>query len=146
MRLLASLLWDQNGRSLILYLDNILVFNRSLEEHRTNLRDLFAVFRKDILYVHATKSRFGVKEVEFLGHKVSTDGLHIQTRLVNAITKWPIPSSTKHIQEFVGLANYYRRFVKSCAEIMRPTTYLLWARHFRWDVAQANSFQRIKKG
>ena len=102
-RLLSTLLQKINGDCLVLFLDDILVYSKSIEEHKQHLRKLFHILRSNRLYAKLSKCSIGVSEVEFLGHKINASGVHTQKRLVDAVIEWPIPRSIKDVQSFLGI-------------------------------------------
>lgn len=144
-RLMSSLLRDLNGECLVLFLDDVLVYSKSVEEHKVHLRRLFEILQKNKLYVKRTKCAIGVDVVDFLGYRVSKEGVHMQQRLIDAILDWPVPTSVKDIQSFLGLSGFYRRFIKNYAGIVRPIQDLVRQKRFQWEDEQANAFRVLKK-
>lgn len=102
------------------YLDDILVFSRSEKEHHIHLHQVFERLRENGLVISPTKCQFGVKEIDFLGHHVNRSGVYPLHKKVQAITDFPKPTSTKGLQEFLGMINFYHRFVPHAAAIMQP--------------------------
>ena len=98
------------------YIDDLLVASSSSEEHYSHLKHLF---RKLDEY-GVDKYVFGVGSVEFLGHYVSTDGIVPLPAKIKAITDFPVPNSLRQLRRYLGLINFYRRFVPSCAYIIQP--------------------------
>lgn len=107
------------------YIDDILVFSTSAEDHELHLRQVFTRLRKYGLVVNGSKSEFGVSSLDFLGHRVDSRGISPPTARVEAILQFPRPTTTKKLREFLGLANYYRRFIPHCAAILQPLHALL---------------------
>ncbi len=136
-RMLSTLLHELNGECLVLFLDDVLVYSKDIQEHRQKLRKLFSILRENKLYAKKSKCSIGVSEVEFLGHKVDSDGIHMQDRHIQAIREWPKLNSVKEVQQFLGLANYYRRFVKGFARIAQPISDLVRKHNYRWEGEQA---------
>ncbi|KAF0756384.1 hypothetical protein AaE_004653 [Aphanomyces astaci] len=101
-------------------MDDICVFSRTIEEHVDHLRSICTVLRTEKLYARPSKCSFGIDSVNFLGHTISKDGLHVDQSKVRAIEKWPEPQSSKDVMSFVGLASYYRKFIPDFAELVRP--------------------------
>ncbi|POM81488.1 DNA/RNA polymerase [Phytophthora palmivora] len=104
----------------VVYLDDICVFSKSMEEHVEHLRAVCEVLRRKQLYTHLSKCSFGQTEVAFLGHMVSQAGISVDPRKTEAITKYPTPTNRKELLSFLGLAGYYRRFIYDFAELARP--------------------------
>ncbi|GKA81418.1 putative reverse transcriptase domain-containing protein [Tanacetum coccineum] len=94
----------------IVFIDDILVFSKSKEEHEEHLRTVLQILRQEKLYAKFSKCEFWLSKVAFLGHIVSAEGITMDPAKVEAITKWPRPTSVTEVRSFLGLAGYYRRF------------------------------------
>eukprot|EP00178_Gracilaria_changii_P003742 TRINITY_DN1564_c0_g2_i1.p1 TRINITY_DN1564_c0_g2~~TRINITY_DN1564_c0_g2_i1.p1 ORF type:complete len:336 (+),score=33.80 TRINITY_DN1564_c0_g2_i1:769-1776(+) len=143
-RLIASALRHLNGRCLVLYIDDILVYSKSIEKHKRHIRQILLALRQNKLYAKLSKCAFGVRKVEFLGFNVSKKSVSTQDRLVSFIQDWPTPTIIKNIQQFVGLTNFYRGFVRGYADLLRPLTDLLRSHVFEWTPMQQSAFKAIK--
>ncbi len=134
----------------IVYLDDILVYSKSPEEHEQHLNTVLSLLQRHQLYAKQSKCEFGVTQTEFLGHIVSADGISVDPVKVAAVKDWPVPSTVKHVRSFLGLANYYRRFVKNFSSIAAPLTHLTSDAghdkkgHVSWGPAQQSAFDAIK--
>ncbi|CAI5460341.1 unnamed protein product [Closterium sp. Yama58-4] len=95
----------------VVYLDDILIYSKNMKEHVEHLRKVFEILRKNKFYVKLSKSDFALKKVQFLGHMVSAEGIHVDPRKIEAVKKWKVPENVKELQQFLGFANYYNRFV-----------------------------------
>ena len=144
-RLMASLIRELNGECVVLCLDDVLVYSKSIREHKTHLRRLFDILRKHKLYAKRRKCSIGVSSVDFLGYKVSKEGAFMQERLIKAIVEWPKPSNIKDVQSLLGLANFYRRFIQGYAGIVRPMLDLVRYKSFQWLEEQEKSFTQLKQ-
>ena len=144
-RLLATLLQELNGECLVLFLDDLLIYSRSIEEHKHHLRRLFEILRNNKLYCKRSKCVIGAAEVSYLGHRVSKNGIAMESRLVNAVLEWPQPKDIRDVQSFLGLANYYRKFIRGYANIVRPITDLLRGKDFKWEQLQEDAFAKLKE-
>ena len=102
------------------YLDDILVFSRSLQDHLTHLRVVIRKLVEAGLKLKPSKCHFARRELEYLGHVVGRGGLRTNPRLVEAVKKFPTPSNLREVRQFLGLASYYRRFVHNFARIATP--------------------------
>ena len=109
---------------IVCYLDDILIFSRNEKEHVDHLRKFFQLIRSSQLVINRSKCEFFRKEVEFLGHTVSKDKIHMQPSKLKAISDWPVPRSRKQLQSFLGLCNYYRSFISNYSSIATPLTNL----------------------
>ena len=139
------MLRDLNGECLLLFLDDVLVYSRTEEEHAQHLRRLFDFLRTKKLYAKRSKCCIGVAEVDFLGYKFSEKGIDMQDRLKEAILDWPTPNAVKEVQQFIGLANYYKKFINGNARIFRPVSDLVRKNCFEWKKEQVNTFSMLKE-
>lgn len=109
------------------------------------MRTHFDILRREKLYCHLTKCHFGQSEVKFLGHTISAKGLAVDTRKTEAIAKWPTPVNQKQRQSFLGLAGYYRRFIRDYATLALPLGPLIKKEHvWTWGPEQTRAFEEIK--
>nr|GEZ61849.1 putative reverse transcriptase domain-containing protein [Tanacetum cinerariifolium] len=109
----------------IMFIDDILVFSKSKEEHKDHLRTVLQTLRQEKLYAKFSKYEFWLSSVAFLGHIVSAEGIMMDPAKVEAITKWPRPTSVTEVRSFLGLAGYYRRFVDGFSRLALPLTKLM---------------------
>ncbi|PKI46331.1 hypothetical protein CRG98_033274 [Punica granatum] len=133
-------------RFVVVYLDDIIVYSRLLEDHVEHLRQVFEVFRENSLYVKREKCAFAKREVPFLSHNVGGGRVRMDPSKVASIMEWESPTKVTELRSFLGLANYYRRFIKGYSNITVPLTDLLKkARAWEWtDECQA-AFDRLKR-
>ena len=118
-------LMDQATQQLpgiFVYLDNILVASESPEVHARHLRLLFTALKRFGLVIDRAKCVFGVKELEFLGHLVSPNGIRPLGEKVRAVRQFQQPKTVKALQRFLGMLNFYRRFLPNIASVLRPLT------------------------
>lgn len=104
------------------YLDDLLMFSINQQEHLKHLKLLFQRLDEYGLIINKNKCEFGVTEINFLGHRLDQHGLRPLEKKVNAIQNFPQPSSIRKLREFLGLINFYRRFIPHCAQILKPLT------------------------
>jgi len=130
----------------VVYIDNILVYSNSMEEHVEHLRKVFQRLRENKLYAKFEKCEFGVSEVDFLGHRITQEGLKIDDRKVKAILDWELPKSVPALRSFLGLASYYCKFIKNFAKIATPLTNLLKksSETYEWEDACNEAFETLK--
>jgi hypothetical protein len=107
------------------YLDDIIVASKSLEQHEKDVEDVFCRLRSPGLVINGEKCKFAVREVQFLGHHVTVEWIWPLPDRVAAVQDHPKTSTVKQLQAFLGVVNFYRRFVPAAAKILRPLTDLL---------------------
>jgi hypothetical protein len=117
-----------------------------LEEHAEHLRKVFQRLRENNLYAKLEKSEFGVMEVDFLGHRITQEGLKMDDHKVKAILDWEPPKSVPALRSFLELASYYRKFIKNFAKIAAPLTNLLKksAITYEWEKTCGEAFETLK--
>ena len=111
MALMHQVLQPYLDRSVVVFLDDILVYSKTLEEHVQHVRQVLQQLRQHRLYAKLSKCAFGLHEVDFLGHVVSKDGVKVDPKKTKAIEEWPTPTTPTQERSFLGLAGYYRRFM-----------------------------------
>jgi hypothetical protein len=132
------------GKSVLVYLDDILVFSKTPAEHETHLRQVLALLRKHQLYAKRKKCVFNQPEVSFLGHLVGAEGVRADLIKTSVIATWPEPPNKKELQSFLGLANWFRKFVQGYANMVRPLTSLTGNVPYVWDAACSAAFAAVK--
>ncbi|CAI7851259.1 unnamed protein product [Closterium sp. NIES-53] len=96
-------------------------------------------------YVKLSKSDFALKKVQYFGHMVSAEGVHVDPRKIEAVKKWKVPENVKELQQFIGFANYYNRFVSQYAKIAVPLTDLLKKdTPFKWDTPHQHAMEQLQ--
>ncbi|KAJ9557756.1 hypothetical protein OSB04_012370 [Centaurea solstitialis] len=132
-------------KSVIVFIDDILVYSKSEAEHATHLREMLELLRKEKLYAKFSKCEFWLRRVQFLGHVISGDGVSVEPSKIEAIQKWEQPKNASEIRSFLGLAGYYRRFIRDFSKIAVPLTSLTRKDvKFVWSEAQGDAFQTLK--
>ena len=124
MSVMNHIFQDFLDKFVIVYLDDILIYSKTIEEHTEHLKNVLMRLREQKFYGKLSKCDFAVNEVEYLGHIISSNGISVEKEKVKAISEWPRPKSKRDVQSFLGLVNYYRRFIKSCSRIAKPLTLL----------------------
>ena len=102
------------------YIDDIIIFSNSFEEHLEHLELIFDRLRQANLTLKPSKCVFAASEVIYLGHKFSTTGIKVDESKINTVTQFPIPKTQKNVRSFLGLCNYYRKFVQGYSTIAVP--------------------------
>lgn len=145
-RLLDGVLRGLKPKKCCVYLDDIIVYSKDMEQHVSRLREVFDRLREARLSLSIDKCHFARTEVKYLGHIISAEGVRTDPRLTSAVRDFVTPRTVKHLQSFLGLCNYYRKFVKGFAEIARPLTSLLRKGvKFEWTSQCQEAFDRLKQ-
>ena len=115
------------GKFVLVYLDDIFVMSRTPEEHEQHLGIVLQILRENGLKAKLSKCEFNKAELHFLGHVIGKDGVAVDPAKIAVIEKWPLPKSLKELQSFVGLANYFKKFVDHFSFVVAPLTALTGA-------------------
>ncbi|GJV77235.1 putative reverse transcriptase domain-containing protein [Tanacetum coccineum] len=110
----------------ILFIDDILIYSKLEEEHEIHLKTILDLRNKEKLYVKFSKCEFWLKEVQFLGHVVNCDGIHVDPSKVESVKNWKTPELPTEIRSFLGLAGYYQIFIKNLSKIAKPLTFVIY--------------------
>ena len=145
-KMMERVLGQCRNKIFIFYLDDILIFAKGWDDLMKKLNVIVIALEKAGLTLNLTKCVFGVDLVEYLGFILTTEGIEPGERKVRAIKEFPTPTNATEIRRFIGLASFFRRFVKGFAEIAAPLTRLTKADvKFEWLAAQINAFDTIKE-
>jgi len=144
-RAMNSMFKDKIDRYVLVYLDDILVFSKTPEEHVHHLRSVLQTLREHQYYIKPTKCDFFKPELKYLGHIVSAEGIKPDPKKVEAIAKWPVPNDTHQLRTFLGLSNYFRRFIQGYSKLVLPLTDLLQhTTPYRWTPQCQHAFDTLK--
>lgn len=124
-RVMDNVLKDLQNEVCLVYLDDIIVFSTSLQEHMVNLEKVFKKLRESNFKIQLDKSEFLKLETEFLGHVITTEGVKPNPNKIKAIANYPLPKTITEIKRFLGLLGYYRKFIPDFARITKPMTQCL---------------------
>jgi hypothetical protein len=146
MYLVNSVFMPELDKFVVVFIDDILTYSRSIEEHEEHLRIVLQWLREHQLYAKFSKCEFWIKEVPFLGHVVLPEGITVDPGMVKEVLEWKPPTTVSEVQSFLGLADYYRRFIPNFSKIVKPITKFLkkgnkYVSSEAWDEA----FQHLKK-
>ena len=138
---LRGLTWN----NCLVYLDDIICFSRMFEQHICDLNDIFKRLRQANLRLKIAKCNFACKEIKYLGHIISNTGIRTNPELTDKIRNYPTPTNLKQLRGFVGLAQYYRKFIRDFSIIARPLYDLTKkAVKFTWTAECAHTFEILK--
>jgi hypothetical protein len=136
---------NENDKFIVIYLDDIIVFSDSDDQHLKHLRKVFQKCRKFCISLNPKKSNFGMQEGKLLGHIISKEGIKIDPNRVEAILNIDTPKSKKEVQSFLGKVNFLRRFIPNLAEITKYITNMLRkGNEIKWNPEARKSFEDIK--
>ena len=145
MRLMNEVLRAFIGRFVVVYFDDILIYSKSLEDHLDHLRAVLDALRDARLFGNLEKCTFCTDRVSFLGYVVTPQGIQVDQAKVEAIHSWPVPTTVTQVRSFLGLAGFYRRFVKNFSTIAAPLHELTKkGTTFTWAAAQQDAFSVLK--
>ena len=149
-RAMAKVMRNVNWKACVLFMDDILIFGRTVEEHNKNLDSVLAALETNGLKALPVKCCLLKEEVGFLGHIIDRNGIRIDPKKTEAMEKYPKPSNRKELQRFLGLCtagNYQRRFIKDFAKIARPLYELTSKKinRFEWNEAHEQAFIELNK-
>ncbi|CAC5365554.1 unnamed protein product [Mytilus coruscus] len=140
--ILSGLQWE----ICIIYLDDIIVFSKSFEEHITRLQEVFDRFQLGGLKIAPKKCFIFQKKVSFLGHVVNAEGISPDPIKIEAVQSWPMPTNVKDVRSFLGTCSYYRKFIKDFSKIARPLHRLTDKNViFKWNAECETAFNILKK-
>ena len=145
-RLMGHILRGLEYRFALIYIDDVIIFSKSVEEHLSHLEEVFRRLREANVKLNPKKCNFVKQKVEYLGHVVTPDGISPNPDKVRVVQEFPTPSNLKELRNFLGLANYYRRFVKGCSHIAAPLNALTRKGvSFKWSEQCAVAFDKLKR-
>lgn len=143
--LVNDVLRDFLNQYVFVFLDDILIFSPTLEIHRYHVRQVLQRLQENQLFVKAEKCDFHKESVSFLGFVISPGAIEMDPNKVKAVSQWPTPSSRRELQQFLGFANFYRRFIRNFSSIALPLTTLTSSkRTFKWTCETEMAFSKLK--
>jgi hypothetical protein len=144
--LMNTILQPLLRRGVLVFIDDILVYSKDLHSHLALLRQVFQILTQHQLKIKRSKCKFLQPQLVYLGHEISGAGVKTDQKNIAAVAKWPSPENLKQVRGFLGLAGYYRKFVRNFGIISRPLTDLLKKSSvFRWTALEEASFVALKQ-
>nr|GEW68819.1 putative reverse transcriptase domain-containing protein [Tanacetum cinerariifolium] len=129
----------------IVFIDDILIYSKTQKEHVEHLRLVLELLKKEKLYAKFSKYEFWLREIQFLGHVINGNGIHVNPSKIKAVKNWKALRTLTEIRSFLGLARYYRRLIENFSKIAKPLTILTQkCKTFDWGEEQELAFQTLK--
>ena len=145
-RLMGHILRGLEYRFALIYIDDIIIFSKSVEEHLSHLEEVFKRLREANVKLNPKKCSFVKPIVKYLGHVVTPDGISPDSDKVRVVQDFPTPTNLKQLRTFLGLANYYRRFIRGFSHIARPLNALTKKGvKFCWTQSCDDAFDKLKR-
>ncbi|GJR37571.1 putative reverse transcriptase domain-containing protein [Tanacetum coccineum] len=133
-------------RFVIVFIDDILIYSKSIKEHEGYLKLILKLLKEEELYAKFSKCEFWLLNVQFLGHVIDSESIHVDPAKIESIKDWASPKTPTEIYQFLGLAGYYRRFIEGFSKIVRPMTKLSQKSvKFDWGEKAEAAFQLLKQ-
>jgi hypothetical protein len=132
-------------RFVLVFFDDILVYSKTLNDHLAHLREVLAVLKNHTLYAKQSKCKFGVPQIDYLGHLISCEGVKADPSKLESMAAWPLPRNIKSLRGFLGLTGYYRKFIRGYGIIAAPLTKLLKKNAFQWTALATEAFNQLKQ-
>ena len=134
----------------VIYLDDILIFGKDPKEHLANIETVLQVLAENKFYAKLTKCSFNNTEVKFLGHIIGREGVKVNPEKIEVVKTWPEPKSVKQVQQFLGLTNYFRKFIQGYAALAAPLSMLTKVKDKAafaqtWTLSHTEAFERLKQ-
>ena len=143
--LMSGVLRELSFKSVLVYIDDVLIYSRDFDSHLKDLSLVFQKLRQAGLTLEPSKCHFAVKQLKFLGHVISKNGVEVDPEKTRIVSEFPVPRKQKHVRSFLGMANYYRRFIQNFSKIASPLYALLKKDiPFKWTESCQNSFDKLK--
>jgi hypothetical protein len=147
MNLMNKVFMEELDKFVIVFIDDILIYSKSHEDHEHHLQIIvLGRLRAHQLYAKLSKCEFWLEKIAFLGHILTAEGIEVDPSKVEVVSKWRQPSNVSEVRNLLGMAGYYRRFIKGFSSIARPMTeHLKKDNKFVWTPKCEESFQIIKR-
>ena len=129
----------------LVFFDDILVYSTSLEEHIGQLQVVLGLLEQHHFFIKLSKCEFVQRELEYLGHIISGEGVKVDPKKIEAMVDWPLPANITALRGFLGLTGYYRRFVKGYGLIAKPLTSMLGKKKLEWNDGAKGAFEELKR-
>ncbi|GKC65811.1 putative reverse transcriptase domain-containing protein [Tanacetum coccineum] len=129
----------------IVFIDDILIYSKNKKEHEEHLKAILELLKKEELYAKFSKCEFWIPKVQFLGHVIDSQGIHVDPAKIESIKDWASPKTPTEIRQFLGLVGYFQRFIKGFSKVAKPMTKIMQNKvAFEWGDKLEAAFQTLK--
>ena len=136
---------SQIGKYVVVYLDDILIFSRNAEEHAKHLDEVLGILEQNELFAKLSKCDLNKPELLYLGHVLGRDGIKVNPKKVESVRSWPVPKNVHELRSFLGLTNYFRRFIRGYSKRAKALTDLCKDKSaWQWTDREAEAFENLK--
>jgi hypothetical protein len=135
----------QLRKSVLVFFDDILIYSQTWEDHLRHIEEVLSIMESQSLFAKLSKCEFGLREILYLGHVISAEGVKVHEEKIQAIRDWPSPRNITELRGFLGLCAYYRRFVRGFSQLAAPLIDLTKKGAFRWTEQAQGVFERLKE-
>jgi len=144
--MMNHIFWDMLDLRLLAYMDDLLIYAKTVEEHNRIIQEVLRRLRENKLAVSPDKCVWRQTEVEFLGYLIGREGIKMSQEKVEAVLEWKSPSSLTEVQSFLGFANFYRRFIQDYSRVAHPLMELMKgnAKDWRWTPEAELAFKELQ--
>ena len=148
------ILREENFEKCVIYLDDILIYGKNIQEHNERLKIVLNKIRQSGVKLAPAKCAFMRDSIKYLGHIISEKGIKTDPDKIRAVTNWEIPNSNQELQSFMGFCNYYRRFIHAYGDLVRPLEDLLRVTNensnrknqkLQWENEHTTVFEKLKE-
>ena len=129
----------------LVFFDDILVYNSSWKAHLKHVEIVLKILQQEKLYAKLSKCSVSIREVDYLGHTITANGVAMDINKISTVKEWPTTTNLKQLREFLGLTGYSRRFIKDYATLVSPLIDLLKKDAFEWSLEAAKAFDNLKQ-
>ena len=133
-----------NQGKIVVYMDDILIFSKTLEEHVGIVKEVLEILNNNKLSIQTKKCRFHQTKIEYLGTIISKDRIEVDPAKIKGISDWPKPRDKHEVRQFLGFCNFYRQFIKGFAQAAKPLTELTGKKEWKWNEEEQKAFKKLK--
>jgi hypothetical protein len=143
---MSNVLSEVIGVCALVYLDDVIVYSKTSDQHDVDVRRVLDILRTHKLYANQKKCTVFAEELDYLGHVVSGDGIKVDPKKTSVVANWQEPTTLRELQSFLGLTNYFRRFIHKYSHEARPLTLLTGKGKFRpFEALEKRAFAKLKE-